>query len=244
MNTERQLPQSEVNIPSEVHQIIEADGIKDYLSFADLILEVDWGEEGPPEEYTPEFIAAHPDLTAVFVMKEGDEIIGGSKVKLVDERTKNRLGLMGETWVHQTGALLEYTAIKEDYRNKGLLKVLTDKRIEWAKDHNAEYVCTETGISESIATYVKLRDGFRIIGVCEPGEGIPEYYFVLVKLLDEAEDKVNQNVEYKEIKVDNDSVSQLSILLNEGWHGVDIKGIGVNSENLVFPYALILEKAE
>lgn len=44
---------------SDVLEVSKKEGVVRYFNFADPILHVDWGKEGAPEEYTPEFIEAH-----------------------------------------------------------------------------------------------------------------------------------------------------------------------------------------
>jgi hypothetical protein len=226
------------------------DSVKDiaeYFAFADPLIGVDWGEEGPLEEYTPEFIFAHPELTQVFVIRNTKgEIVAGAKVKKLDTSEKERLGLTDGELATKEGALLEYTAVKEAYRNNRLLADLTQKRIEWARSHESEYVCSEAEITNPISVYTKIRDGFTLIGIREPVEGIPEPYFVEYKNLDSIQNAVSTpdavDSELKEIMVSKESYAELADLFAHGWVGIDIKGSPLSPEKLEMPWTLILSR--
>ncbi len=247
MKTERNLDVGrEEEFSNKIEQIHTVSEVEKFFTFADPILEVEWGVEEIPEEYTPAFIVEHPDRTAIFEIKNSSgEIIGGSKVKIVDNKARQRLGLDSGDIAKFKFALLEYTAIREEFRNKGLLTVLTDKRVEWARDHGVEYLCAECGMVDPVPLYTKLRDGFKVIGICEPGEGITVPYFVVIKNISEGnllEPMDNSGTEWNEVEVNQESYDQLNQLFKEGWVGVDIKGVGENFENLDVPWTLILER--
>ncbi len=231
---ENQLQASEIATEQEVSQ---------YFAFADPILHVDWGAEGLPEEYTPEYIVAHPEATKIFVIKNGsNEIIGGAKIKKLTEEDARRLGLNKGPFSNQDGALLEYTVVREDYRNQGLLTELTQKRIDWAKERGIDYVCAEIAIDTPISAHTKIRDGFMFIDIRMPGAGISVPYFIAVKPLYQesktAENEVNkEQPERKEVEVNETSFEELRGLFDEGWVGVNIK-LGGESD----AWILILER--
>jgi len=236
--------EEEIKKPLEAREATTDEEVKQYFSFADPILKVAWGEDGPPEEYTPEYIAAHPELTKIFVVKdERSEVVGGAKIKKLTVSDKGRLNLNEGFLLNQSGVLLEYEAIRDDYRKQGLLSILTQKRIDWAKEHGAEYACAEVEITRPISAYTKIRDGFVVVGIKEAGEGIAEPYFVLLKQISGGDTVVNKSkqakdkVEWKEVEVNEDSCEELRGLFSDGWIGVDMKP---KSEEM--PWILILEK--
>lgn len=240
----------EKNNEAEVVEALTPGIISEYFDFANPILEIDWGEDGVPDEYKPEFIASHPDHTKVFIVKdESGEIVAGAKIKILDQETADRLGLSRGSLVGLMGVLLEYTAIRESDRNKGILGNLTSKRLEWAKERGADYACTELEIINPVSIWTKIRDGFTLVDIREPGAGIPHPYFVAVKVLTEKSDqKVFGDIvtpQWKEVEVGTNSYKELKSLFADGWVGVDIKGSDEQGfENLNIPWTLILEKTE
>lgn len=225
--------------------------LRRYFAFADPLIGVDWGEKDVPEDYTPEYVAAHPELTQVYLVKDGSgEIIAGAKVKMLDAAEKNRLGLEQGNFANQSGALLEYAAVKKEYRNNKILADLTKKRIEWAKEHGATYVCSEAEITNPISIYTKIRDGFVLVNVQEPSasEGVVHPYFVEVKNVAPNEGEARKEAssaftpEWKEVLVTEESFSELKSLFVDGWIGVDIKGADEDPEKLRLPWRLVLER--
>lgn len=223
----------------KIERATSAKEVQEYFNFADPILGVDWGEEGAPEEYTPEYIAAHPEYTQVFVVRNTEkEIIAGSKIKKLDEHTKQRLGLEGVEYDDKEGVLLEYAAVREDERKKGILTLMGKEFIQWIHENNVSYASAEVEVMRPISAHTMMREGFRIVGLKEPGEGIPEPYFVAVKFMDETgQQKTPFSGEGKEIVVSEDTEEELRKLFAEGWQGV-----GVKFENQEGPMTLILEK--
>ena len=222
----------------------DSEEIKRYFAFADPLIGVDWGEEGVAKDYMPEYVSAHPEITQVFIAKDNEQIIAGAKIKMLDETEKVRLGLDQGDFEKQNGAILEYTAVKEEYRNKGLLADLTNKRIDWAKEHGATYICSEAEMINPISVYTKLRDGFVLVGVREPCDGIPHPYFVEVKKLNLNDNETTSDFkpEWKEVIVTAESFDELKKLFAEGWIGVDIKSSSEGSEVLSVPWILVMEK--
>lgn len=223
--------------------------MKEYFSFADPILHVDWGEDGIDEYYTPEYIAAHPEQTQVYVIRDSTgEIIAGAKVAVLTSDDKSRLGLSQERFKNDTGALLEYAAVKEEHRNKKLQADLSEKRIAWARERGASYICSEAEINNPISIYTKIRDGFVLVSIqqSDPGEGTVLPYFVELKFIDEerggGEDK--ELPEWREEVVTDDSFEELNTLFDAGWVGVDIKGADEALENLTVPWTLVLERRQ
>lgn len=221
-----------------------AQDVREYFKFADRELGVDWGVDGAPEEYTPEFIASHPDFTQIFMVRDSNNaIIAGAKVKKITPDVQSRLGLDKGDLAKQIGVLLEYTVVREDKRNSGILSLLTQKRLDWSKEHGAEYACAEVEITRPISAYTKIRDGFVFVGIQEPGAGIPDPYLVAVKPIikdastNESTKKKHDQFEWKEIEINENSEKDLAKLFMDGWVGVDIKS---NSETC--PWTLILEK--
>ena len=233
----------------EIECLYTTEELKQFFSFADPIIGVDWGEEGVLEEYTPEYIAAHPEITQVFVARNNDgQIIAGSKVKMLDSAEQVRLGLNQDKFENQIGVLLEYTAVKEEHRNNKLLSDLTKKNIDWAKERGATYVCSEAEITNPISVYTKIRDGFVLTSVQEPCEGVTHPYFVEIKSLNPDENQSsnaipgNSTPEWKEVIVTEKSFEELKRFFDEGWIGVDIKGADESPEKLTIPWILIMEK--
>jgi predicted GNAT family acetyltransferase len=184
------------------------------------------------------YIAAHPDFTQVFVVRdEKGEVVAGSKVKKIEEETRSRLRLDVGDYAGKQGALLEYTVVQKDLQNKGLLQELTKTRVEWAKEKNIEFVCAEVEITRPVSAWTKIRDGFVMVGLNDPGEGIPEPYFVAVKPLTEQKKEVTKKPEWKEIVVSEETKEELKGLFSDGWVGVDVK-----FDNEEGPMTLILEK--
>src|SRR3989344_828669 len=228
----------------EIKEAITKEEIEQFFSFADPILKVEWGKEGPPEEYMPEYIAANPDSTKIFIAQNEDgEIVGGGKVKKLTKDNLERLGLQKILSDKKDSILLEYSEVKEDYRNQGLFSKLIQKRVDWANEQGAEYMCAEVEITRPISAHIKIRDGFTFIGIKEPGEGIAEPYFVAIKKISEKEliteeDKNNQTkFERKEVEVSEHSYGELNELFSVGWVGVGMK---FSSQDA--PWTLILEK--
>ncbi|MBI4225103.1 MAG: GNAT family N-acetyltransferase [Candidatus Sungbacteria bacterium] len=237
-------PDEKTEMGLEAKEAGTAQEIRDYFAFADPILKVNWGEAEPPDEYTPEYIAAHPDITRIFVVRDANgDVVGGAKVKKLGEEDKHRLGLNKNQLMHKDGVLLEYSAVREDHRKRGLFSILTQKRIDWAGQHDAKYVCSEIEITRPISVYTKIRDGFTLVGIKEPGAGILEPYFVAFKQIGENEPATEKNKdekvqpEYMEMEINENSYQELKRLFSEGWVGVDAKFEGES-----IPWILILEK--
>jgi hypothetical protein len=223
----------------EAVRLASPEEIKGYFNFADPILGVDWGEKGVPEEYTPEYVASHPEATQVFVIRgEGAEIAGGSKVTMLDAENQARLGLDAGLYARQKGVLLEYTAIREPDRNKKLLAELTSKRLEWAREHGAGFAATEIELTNPVSAHTKTRDGFVFVGVKDPIDGIPHPYLVAVLPLGE-KGPVSQGGETKEVEVDENSKEYLATLFAEGWIGIDAK-----CDSDAGPWKLLMEKRQ
>ncbi len=251
MNLENpSLEKKENNQNLEIESIHSTEELRKYFTFADPVIGVDWGEGGVLEDYTPEYIAAHPEITQIFVTKNDEgQIIAGAKVKMLDDEEKVRLGLERSGFEDQIGALLEYAAVEEEYRNNKLLVNLTQKRINWAKERNATYVCSEAEITNPISIYTKIRDGFVLTSVQEPAPGATHPYFVEIKSLKKLEkngaSKKNSNdhiPEWKEVVVTAESFEELKKLFTDGWTGVDIKGASEEPEKLTVPWTLIMER--
>jgi hypothetical protein len=227
-----------------VREATTPEEIREFLAFGDAILEVNWGPEGPPEEYTPEYIAAHPDFTKIFIAKDADgRLMGGAKVKMIDERTRHRLGLDVGEYAHQIGVLFEYEVVREDERRKGLLKPLTEPRVEWAKKRNATYLCAEIAVTTPVSGFIKAEhQGFRYIGIKEPGEGITDPYFVIVKdIAEHSPTPQNKpaNIERKEVAVNEHALDVFQPLFADGWVGV---GATLSSDEK--SWSLLLEKQD
>lgn len=223
-----------------------AQDVSEYYQFADPVLGVDWGEDGVLDEYAPEYVVSHPELTQVFVARDSaGEVIAGGKVTMLDLSTMMRLDLDRSAFADETGALLEYTAVQEEYRNKGILGDIMSKRIAWAKEHGATFVCSEAEINNPISVYTKIRDGFVLTSIQEPDLGVVNPYFVEVMSLDGRKvSGAEGKPEWKEVVVTSDSFDELQGLFNEGWIGVDIKGAAEAPEKLSMPWTLVMEKRE
>lgn len=234
-------PEKEQNAHLQLKVAETPEEIQQFLAFADKILDVDWESEGPPEEYTPEWIAENPDFTKIFIVQdESKTIVAGAKVKMLDDRTRERLALDSEELTGQTGVLLEYEAVKTDHRQQGLLKALTAKRIDWAKERGATYTCAEIAVGTPISAYIKARQGFKYISIQKPGEGILEPYFVVIKPISDSDTKITNDQdspEKKEVVVNEEALDTFPSLFADGWVGVDAK---INGDT--FPWTLILEK--
>ncbi len=241
---ERQLTQE----PKEAHS---AEEIQQYFEFADAILGVDWGEEGPPEIYTPQYIAAHPEEAQLFVLKDiGGNIVGGIKTKVLDEADKERLSINIGALASKNGILLEYAAIKEELQNQGLVKPLWNKAAGWGKEHGAEYMASEAEIDNPRSVYIQLRGGSKIVSIQPPGMGVPNPYFVLIDYATEPSPSEDDKPEWQEVVVTPESYDELKQLFGDGWVGVDIKGPPENPDNddswdkfQKNKWTLILEKA-
>ena len=229
-------PQTPENF--KITELETASQIAEYFALADPILGVDWGEEGVPEMYTPEYIAAHPEETRVFGIKNNaGELVAGAKVTLLSDFDKERLGFVDNDYATKKGALLEYTAVKEDDRRKRLLAQLTKARLEWAKEKNVEYMCTECELENPISAHAKTVDGFKFIDVREPGMGVVNPYMVAVKSLTDNLPIVSG--EKKKILITKDSKDELRKLFDEGWVGIDAQ-IPYQSES----WTMIMQKKE
>lgn len=249
MSNERPLFSKEKlqNKKFEIKKAKSIEEIRDYFDFSDPLIGVDWGENGPPVDYTPEYIFNNPELTQLFLIhNKHKEIIAGAKVVKMTIIEKRRLGLTGSEFTSKEGVLLEYTAVGEQYRNNGLLKELTDRRIQWAFDHGADYVCSEAEITNPVSVYTKIRDGFVLIGICASAEGIARPYFVEYKNL-KPENPYSNTIEtsvtkLREVIVTEDSFADLSDLFADGWIGIDIKGNQSEPEMLETPWTLIMRR--
>jgi hypothetical protein len=232
--------------PPEITGIHTPEELERYFAFANPVIGVDWGEGGVLEEYTPVYVAAHPELTQVFVAKDGTgEIIAGAKVTILNDGEKNRLGLAHGSFENQQGALLEYAAVKEEHRSAGMLGDLTEQRIAWAREHGAAFVCSEAEITNPISIYTKIRDGFVLASVQPPSEGVVHPYFVETKSLNPKGDEktsATPALEWKEVTVTEGSFDELKALFSDGWIGIDIKGADESPERLTVPWTLILER--
>jgi GNAT superfamily N-acetyltransferase len=245
MNNEHHFAPSQETEPKiEISKATTKEQIEEFFAFADPALGVTYDEAGPPEEYTPDFIVDHPEFTQVFVAKSpAGEIIGCAKVKNIDQRTQQRLGLDQTPLAHRRGVLLEYTVVRPDYKNQGVQKQLTEQRMQWGKDQGAEYFCAEAEINNPVSVYTKIRDGFVVTDVREPGEGIVHPYFVQIKQL-EKQAPTPPDAQWQEVEVDENSYDKLKALFNHGWIGVDIKGAQEDLKNLSVPWVLVLEKRQ
>ncbi len=237
--------QEKAEVPPTISEATSEQDVDQYFAFANPELGVDW--EQPPEEYTSQYIVEHPDETKVYIIRNaGGEIIAGGKVKLLGPEDRQRLGLDAASFQGQSGALLEYTVVKEGSRQKGLQTTLTEKRTEGAKEHDAKFLCTELSILRPIALYPKIRDGFTLIGIrdVEPEIGIEEPYFVAVKsLADQPKPPADATTpEWQEVEITPDSYEHLKALFNEGWVGIDMKETPDSFKKFGLPWILILEK--
>ncbi len=241
MSIEHPFPPEQAANQYQVEEANSAAEVAHYFEIADEILGVDWGEEGPPEYYTAEHIAAHPEAVQVFCIKDANnKVIGGIKTQLLNNNDKDRLGFIDRDKITQKGVLLEYAAIREAMQNKGLIKILMQKGIEWAHQHRAEYICAEVEINNPRSAYIQMREGFEITDIRPPGEGVPNPYFVLIQK--KVAQSANQGIpHWKEYEVTEHSFEELSQLFSEGWIGVDIKG-AADVEYFDTPWMLILEK--
>lgn len=250
MNLEnQQQSKREIIQNPEIEAINNPEDLERFFTFTDPVIGVDWGEEGVLQDYTPEYIASHPEITQIFVAKNDEgQIVAGAKAKMLDDAEKVRLGLESSDFKNQIGALLEYAAVKKEYRNNKLLADLTKKRIDWAKEHKATYVCSEAEITNPISIYTKIRDGFVLASVQEPAPGAIHPYFVEIKNLNPNENEISGNnsnssiPEWKEVVVTEKSFEELKKLFADGWRGVDIKGADEEPEKLSVPWTLIMER--
>ncbi len=254
--------ESNLRISLEVRSLQGAADIAEFFRVADPILDVDWGDDGVPVGYTPEYIVAHPDQTQIFAVRDiqTTEILAGAKVTVMDSNMANRLQL-SEQMKQRKGVLFEYTFIKESLRDQGTMDVLMSQRMEWAKKQEAIYVCTELGVDDPRAIWVKLRksDNFVLIGVCPPGEGIETSYFVAARPVDIVpEDQwarlgLQQPTDLRDSTVDpvsyewdelplGSSFEMLQKKFDEGWYGVDLRGtIDQDTESSV-PWSIVFER--
>lgn len=109
----------------EIREATTEEDVQHFFAFADPILGVDWGES-VPMRYSPEYIPSHPDMTKVFFIRDTNKgIIAGGKVGLLTPEDQQRLQLKTD----RPGALLEYAAVREEDRRRGLLTELTRIRI-------------------------------------------------------------------------------------------------------------------
>lgn len=230
----------------DIHTVTTPEDLEEFFAFADELIGVDWGEAGPPETYTPEYVAAHPDLTQVFAIEDAEgAIIATGKVTVLNDEQKARLGFDTGAFEGQKGALLEYTAVAEAHRNNRLLAALTEQRIAWAREQGASFVCSEAEITNPVSIYTKIRDGFVLTGIKPPFEEIPHPYVVEVKGIAPHQDEAataRTTPVWKEAVVTEDSFEELQALFADGWVGVDIKGAAEDPEHLGMPWTLILEK--
>lgn len=220
-------------------ELREAEDIRKYFAFADPILGVDWGEKGVPEEYQPEYIAAHPEETQMFSATRGNEFAGGAKVAILDETAKTRLLIPAE-YQEKVGVLLEYAAVAEEHRKQGVLKELTEKRLEWAKAHGAEFAACECELKNPVSALAKIKDGFVIHGACpaDLSVGISTPYLVAMKDLRAEITPGKERVDIIDVLVSEDSYEELSTLFAEGWIGVEVEMPKTEGE----PWKLTLER--
>lgn len=205
---------------------------------------VDWGPDGTPVNYTAEYIAAHPDETAVFGVYEGGELVAGGKVTMLTEDELSQIE-QNPALQDKKSALLEFVACKLQnavHRAKIFL-TLTQKRLEWAQNNGVQYVYSEVELNNPISAVDKFKMGFRLHGIQPARDGVSSPYLVLRKDVSEKHTDTEHEIkpERTEIPVTDDTESayqKIGDLLHEGWIGVDIK---VNEENPV-PWTLILER--
>lgn len=253
--------ESTPRISPEVRPLQDAADIAEFFRVADPILHVDWGDDGVPAEYTPEYIVAHPDQTQIFAVRDMQttEIVAGAKVTVVDEQTATRLQL-SEQLQTRRGVLGEYGFVREGVRGNGVLEKMTNQSLEWARAKGVEYMCAELSTTDPRAIGVQLRKsgGFVLLGVCPPGAGIETPYFVAVRPVDSdkegcwrdlgfstpsefAPSDDGSKYEWDELPLDT-SFETLQKKFSEGWYGVDLRGtIDQGTESSV-PWSIVFER--
>ncbi|MBU1292748.1 GNAT family N-acetyltransferase [Patescibacteria group bacterium] len=213
------------------------DEIREYTKYADSVFGVD--ESDPTlERWTPEYIATHTDTVGLFVAYGSDKEIKGGGLVTILSKAEALEKLFNQSYLTKEKiAIFEYQVVREEDRRKGLARELTEKRLQWAREHGATLALSEIETVNPISAHAKTREGFVFIGI-QSDEYSDAPLLVAVKPLVEAEvfgESIKNTTpiyEHVVMSVKEDSHSELDALFREGWIGIDAQ-VGESEEEIV-----------
>jgi len=165
-----------------IHDLTTAAEIEEYLGFANTILGVD-----PDDPYMRELYAVDRLVREIehgnrgaFVIRDDVGIAACGMVKRMTVRDCEDRQI---TDTQEPLVLVEYGAVREDLRRRGLFTLLEHYRFEWARKHGIAKLVGEIEVGNLPRLHCAFKNGFVATHIMGPALGIPGPFFILRKTL-------------------------------------------------------------